>query len=163
MYDIRNLNIWKKEEKNTADLKGMRDLELGELNLSPRPYNCLKRANCNTVGDILDRIGEDGKGLRSIRNLGIRSEEEILENIEALKKEYHYRPDPPAGKSQRLVKPAKRTMERPIDDFYLSGKSRSRLKESGIYYVKDLYAENMQTEPGWYAVRELFEQILLQS
>ena len=91
MYDIRNLNIWKQEEKKDRNLRELRDLELSDINLSVRSYNCLKRANCNTVGDILDLMDEEGNGLRSIRNLGSRSETEIKEILEELKKEYHAR------------------------------------------------------------------------
>lgn len=28
MHDIRNLNIWKKEESKTANLKGLRDVDI---------------------------------------------------------------------------------------------------------------------------------------
>jgi len=37
------------------------------------------------------------------------------------------------------------------------------LKQHGINFVKDLYANNPKNEPGWYAVRELFEKIVLYS
>jgi len=35
----------------------------------------------------------------------------------------------------------------------------TRLKQKGINQVKDLYATNPKQEPGWYAVRELFGKI----
>ena len=162
MYDIRNLNIWKQEEKKDRNLRELRDLELSDINLSVRSYNCLKRANCNTVGDILDLMDEEGNGLRSIRNLGSRSETEIKEILEELKKEYHARPAAPSAPVQRLVKPAKRTMERPIEDFHLSRAACGRFRDSGIRYVKDLYADRLPGDPGWAAVRELFERILAQ-
>ena len=170
MYDIRNLNIWKQEEKKDRNLRELRDLELSDINLSVRSYNCLKRANCNTVGDILDLMDEEGNGLRSIRNLGSRSETEIKEILEELKKEYHARPAAPSAPTQRLVftprrmmvAPAKRTMERPIEDFHLSRAACGRFRDSGIRYVKDLYADRLPGDPGWTAVRELFERILAQ-
>ena len=163
MYDIKNLNIWKKEEPGTrGNNGGLRSVEITELNLSPRSFNSLKRANCNTVGDILDMLDEEGNGLRRIRNLGVRSENEILHELEVLRREYRDRPAPSTGPVQRLVKPAHRTLDRPIDDFHLSGQTRARLKTSGIVYVRDLYAQDMPQEPGWFAVRELFEQILKQ-
>ena len=162
MYDIRNLNIWKKEEKETQGDKGMRDVDITELNLSVRSYNCLKRAWCDTVGDILDRMGEDGTGLRNIRNLGQRSEAEIKEVLERLRAEYARKPQSTAKPTHKLVRPAKRMMDRPISDFRLSSQTNKALKASGIYYVKDLYAQEMKKEPGWKAVRELFDQILIQ-
>ena len=160
MYDIKNLNIWKKEERKTTGLNGMSSVDITELNLSVRSYNCLKRAGCNTVGDILDLIDEEGNGLRRIRNLGSRSEAEIKEMLEGLKKEYAGRPVPAPVSPIKLVRPAGKTMERPIDDFGLSGKTRRRLEASGIRYVRDLYSPDIQEEPGWFAVRELFDRIL---
>lgn len=45
-----------------------------ELDLSIRSYNCLKRANINTVGDIAKRSFDN---LMHVRNLGRRSADEI--------------------------------------------------------------------------------------
>ena len=75
------MNIWKKEP-STGKTGGKRlNVELSELNLSARSYNCLKRAGCSTLGDILVLIAMDKNGLRRIRNLGSRSEAEILERV----------------------------------------------------------------------------------
>ena len=162
MYDIRSMNIWKQEEKAQPNLKGMRDLDISEMNLSVRSYNCLKRANCNTIGDVLDLMDEDGNGLRRIRNLGSRSEAEIKELLENLRKEYAARPVPAETTVKKLLRPARKAMDRTVDSYRLSGAARSRLRESGICFVRDLYADNLIKEPGWFAVRELFEQILRQ-
>ena len=163
MYDIRDLNIWKKEEPRTKNRKGLRDVDISELNLSVRSYNCLRRVNCNTVGDILDLMDEEGNGLRKIRNLGSRSEAEIRETVSALEEEYACRPQPPADRIiRRLVKPAKISMSRTVDEFSLSGRTLNNLHAAGIHYVQDLYNEDNRQEPGWFAVRELFEQILAQ-
>ena len=163
MYDIRDLNIWKKEELKTAGLKGLRDVDITELNLSVRSFNCLKRTGCNTIGDILDMMDEEGNGLRKVRNLGSRSEKEIKETIETLKKEYARRAQSSAGgPATRLVKPAKVTMSCRIEDFHLSGRTLNCLHSSGIHLVQDLYREDINREPGWFAVRELFDQILAQ-
>ena len=85
MIDVKNLNIWKPEEKQILNNDVFLDTEITELNLSVRSFNCLKRANCNTVGDILNCLGEDGQGLRKIRNLGNRSEAEIMEKVNEYK------------------------------------------------------------------------------
>ena len=160
MYDIKNLNIWKTEEKKEQNLKGLRELDLSELNLSVRSYNCLRRANCHTVGAILDLLDAEGNGLRKIRNLGSRSETEIKQVLADLKKEFPSGSVKASDPVLKVVKPAKRTMERPIDDFHLSGGAYRRLKTSGVRYVKDLYEDHLPDEPGWFAVRELFDQIL---
>ena len=75
MIDVKNLNIWKVEEKTNHDNSFFIFFDIIDLNLSVRSFNCLKRAGCHTVQDILERINEDdGQGLRKIRNLGSRSE-----------------------------------------------------------------------------------------
>ncbi len=93
-YDIKNMSIWKESpDRDKANRSnGMRDVSLEEMNLSVRSFNSLKRAGCSTVGDILDAMGEDGDGLRRIRNLGARSETEIKEKLEQLRLEYAARP-----------------------------------------------------------------------
>ena len=160
MSEIGKLNIWKKEERDLDSLEGLRAVDISEMNLSVRSFNCLKRANCNKVGDILDIMEEDENGLRKIRNLGTRSEKEIKEMLEKLKKEYAYHPAPADKPRQRLAKPSYKALDRPISDFRISSRSRNQLKTAGVCYVRDLYSENLQQEPGWYAVRELFEVIL---
>ena len=163
MKNIRTVNIWKKEEPKTRNLNSLREVNISDLCLSVRSFNCLKRANCNTVGDILDRMGEEGNGLLKIRNLGTRSEKEIRESVDALKKEYSAKGWSAAGQpTQRLVRPARTTMLRAVDEFAISGKALNSLHASGIWYVRDLYNDDICREPGWFAVRELFEEILRQ-
>ena len=84
MYDIRNLNIWKQEPEKNRQSSKYPKVDINELNLSVRSFNCLKRAGCNTVGEIIKLIEDDEHGLRKIRNLGVRSETEILKAIEQL-------------------------------------------------------------------------------
>ena len=45
-----------------------------ELDLSVRSYNCLKRANINTVEELTQRTEED---MMKVRNLGKKSLEEV--------------------------------------------------------------------------------------
>ena len=162
MYDVKNMNIWKEEPENKALSPAFELTPVTELNLSVRSYNCLRRAGCDTVGDILREMEDDEHGgLRRIRNLGSRSEKEILENIGKLREEYEKRPSgPSAGSSTRiLVRPSRRVWDRKITDFRLSNNARERLMSCGIERVHDLYATNPKKEPGWYAVRELFGAI----
>ena len=156
------MKIWKEEAPVRAMSPDFERTEISELNLSVRSYNCLRRAGCNTVGDILRIIeDEDSGGLRKIRNLGNRSEEEILENVEKLKKEYASKPgrDGNGGVKRSLIKPSKNMWNREITDFHLSRYAADRLRKCGIIKVQDLYATNPKNEPGWYAVRELFGEI----
>lgn len=159
MKGIKQLNIWKTEEKQTHNPDGFLDAEITELNLSVRSYNCLKRANCNTIRDVLSYMGEDGMGLRRIRNLGSRSEKEIMERLEEHRALYMAQPQKSASKKVTIIKPDKRIWERKIDEFQLSGQALMNLKACGIHNVGDLYAPMLKSEPGWYAVRELFAVI----
>lgn len=52
-----------------------------ELELSVRSFNCLKRANINTVGDLINMTLDE---LMKIRNLGKKSLDEIIEKVESL-------------------------------------------------------------------------------
>ena len=162
MYDIKNMNIWKQEPEPKKPKREFLEMEVSELNLTVRSYNCLKRAGCNTVGDILALIAEDENGLRKIRNLGNRSEAEILDCMKRLKEGFENTGNT-AGcntpKKKYLVKPARRWWDTEIEAFHLSNYALTRLKKNGINQVKDLYATNPKQEPGWYAVRELFEKI----
>ncbi len=155
------MKIWKEEPVRTAAATEFENTDITELSLSVRSFNCLKRGGCNTVGDIL-RIMEDeeGGGLKKLRNLGSRSEAEIIENVEKLRREYSSRPAAASQEKPRvLVKPARKMWNRDIADFRLSNYARERLQKCGIVKVQDLYATNPKNEPGWYAVRELFGEI----
>ena len=57
------------------------DMSIDELGLSLRSSNNLKRASCWTVGDIASRTEDE---IKSIRNIGQRSFEEIKGHLEAL-------------------------------------------------------------------------------
>lgn len=54
---------------------------IDELDLSMRPYNCLKRAGVHTLADILSFSEEEIAG---IRNLNAKCVAEIKEKIESL-------------------------------------------------------------------------------
>ncbi|MGK7930229.1 MAG: DNA-directed RNA polymerase subunit alpha [Microcystaceae cyanobacterium] len=54
-------------------------IPIEELQLSVRAYNCLKRAQINTVADLLDYSQED---LLEIKNFGQKSAEEVIEALQ---------------------------------------------------------------------------------
>ena len=51
------------------------DMPIEEMELSVRSYNCLKRANINTVQDLTKKSRED---MLKVRNLGLKSIDEVL-------------------------------------------------------------------------------------
>lgn len=159
MKNINSLNIWKAEEKTNNTNEVFLNTDIADLNLTVRSFNCLKRAQCNTIQDVLDCMGEDGLGLRKIRNLGDRSETEIKQKIQEYQESCSKFQGQTASKKVTIIKPAKKIWDREIDEFSLSNYAKSRLNACGIRKIKDLYATNPKQEPGWYAVRELFEKI----
>ncbi len=54
------------------------DLPIEELDLTERPRNCLKRAQINSIGDLIDRTPDD---LLSITNFGQKSLDEVAEKL----------------------------------------------------------------------------------
>jgi DNA-directed RNA polymerase subunit alpha len=54
-------------------------IPIEELNLSVRAYNCLKRAQINSVSDLMGYTQED---LLEIKNFGQKSAEEVIEALE---------------------------------------------------------------------------------
>ena len=112
MYDIRNMNIWKTETKTKITSHEFLDMEISELNLSVRSYNCLKRAGCHTVRAILDLIAEDEGGLRKIRNLGNRSEAEILDCVRRFQEEYACEADSPGNEQGNTVQEKKNVIDK---------------------------------------------------
>lgn len=166
MYDIKKMNIWKKEANRRKTYDYLQS-DISDLNLSVRSYNCLKRAGCDTIGDIIRLIENDENGLRKIRNLGNRSEAEILETIKIYKEQFDNEPYKMEESSAEQLPIVRRKQmhsagsiwNSDIESFPISKFALSNLKENGINKVKDLYANNPKNEPGWYAVRELFEKI----
>ena len=173
-YDIRNMNIWRQTPGNVKNSSrpDWRNIKIEDLELSVRSFNSLKRGGCNTVGDILDLIDEDGNGLRRIRNLGARSEAEIKEKLEELGRKgipasggNMPQEECSAGKETgndgiRIVLRLPRILwEKEIEEFHLSHYAEDRLRDCGVSCVRDLYATHPKSEPGWYAVRELFRKI----
>jgi DNA-directed RNA polymerase subunit alpha len=55
------------------------DLRIEELDLSERPRNCLKRAQINTIGELVDRTYDD---LLGITNFGQKSLDEVVQRLD---------------------------------------------------------------------------------
>ena len=68
------------EKENDAQEKVL-EMNIDELELSVRSYNCLKRAGINTVAELINRTPED---MMKVRNLGRKSLEEVLAKLKEL-------------------------------------------------------------------------------
>ena len=55
------------------------DLPIEDLDLSERPRNCLKRAQINTIGELVERTEDD---LLAITNFGQKSLDEVLQKLD---------------------------------------------------------------------------------
>jgi len=58
---------------------------IDEIGLSIRTYNCLKRAGIDTLGELRNMTDEE---LKRVRNMGLKSFEEIKEKLRILKEGY---------------------------------------------------------------------------
>lgn len=56
-------------------------VRLENVNLSTRTYNCLRRACCETIGDVMAMTGDQ---LMRIRGLGLGSQNEIVTKLELM-------------------------------------------------------------------------------
>ena len=68
------------EKEDNAHAKVL-EMNIDELELSVRSYNCLKRAGINTVEELTNRTPED---MMKVRNLGRKSLEEVLAKLKEL-------------------------------------------------------------------------------
>ena len=66
------------EENDTAKVM---EMTIEDLDLSVRSYNCLKRANINTVANLTAKTEEE---MMKVRNLGRKSLEEVKKKLQEL-------------------------------------------------------------------------------
>ena len=57
------------------------EMPIGELDLSVRVYNCLKRTGITTVGEVLEKLSKGDEEMLSIRNFGTKSLAELKEKL----------------------------------------------------------------------------------
>ncbi len=65
-------------EKSESHRDKILEMTIEELDLSVRSFNCLKRANINTVEDLISKTDED---MMKVRNLGRKSLEEVQNKL----------------------------------------------------------------------------------
>ncbi len=68
-------------EKEENEKEKVLEMNIDELELSVRSYNCLKRAGINTVEELTNKSSED---MMKVRNLGRKSLEEVLAKLKEL-------------------------------------------------------------------------------
>lgn len=68
-------------EKSADPQSTVLDMTIEELDLSVRSFNCLKRANINTVEDLISKTEDE---MMKVRNLGRKSLEEVIGKLEAM-------------------------------------------------------------------------------
>lgn len=61
--------------------KNVLKTKVEKMDLSIITYNCLKRSGYNTVGDIVDKTKKE---FRKCKNLGEKSYDEVVANLEKL-------------------------------------------------------------------------------
>lgn len=64
--------------KKDGESENRSDISIEDMDFSVRTFNCLKRAGCSTLGDIMNQSYEN---LMNIRNLGKRSFNELIEKL----------------------------------------------------------------------------------
>ncbi len=65
-------------EKPEAQRNKVLEMTIEELDLSVRSFNCLKRANINTVEDLINKTQDE---MMKVRNLGRKSLEEVINKL----------------------------------------------------------------------------------
>ena len=75
----KNLEVMVEKEDNEKEK--VLEMNIDELELSVRSYNCLKRAGINTVEELTNRTSED---MMKVGNLGRKSLEEVLAKLKEL-------------------------------------------------------------------------------
>ena len=76
--DLEDIMVEKGEDQRAKTLEKM---PIDDLELSVRSFNCLKRANINTVENLINKTEAD---MMNVRNLGRKSLEEIKIKLEGL-------------------------------------------------------------------------------
>ena len=65
-------------EKAETQRDKVMEMTIDDMDLSVRSYNCLKRANINTVEDLISKTEEE---MMKVRNLGRKSLEEVINKL----------------------------------------------------------------------------------
>jgi DNA-directed RNA polymerase subunit alpha len=75
--DVTGIMNAKQEDSKLKKL----ETPIDDLDFSVRAYNCLKRANVNTLGDLTEKTELE---MMKIRNLGKKSLKEVIDKIKEM-------------------------------------------------------------------------------
>ena len=78
--DVKDKTIITEKQEEVPETTA-KDMSIDELELSVRSYNCLKRANINTVKELCNKTPDE---MMKVRNLGRKSLEEVLAKLKEL-------------------------------------------------------------------------------
>ena len=73
--------VSKGNDETVSQKEKILEMNIEELDLSVRSYNCLKRAAINTVEDLVNKTEDD---MMKVRNLGRKSLEEVIFKLKSL-------------------------------------------------------------------------------
>ena len=79
LSELGNMGIMVPPEEDV--LNKVLEMQIEDLDLSVRSYNCLKRANIHTVADLTSKTEDD---MLKVRNLGKKSLDEVIFKLESL-------------------------------------------------------------------------------
>ena len=147
------INLWTealeiKVEK--ADGVNIKELSIDDIDLTPRPYNCLRRAGITKVQEILDLSGDE---FINIRNLGLKAAEFVVMRLEELGVSYESREHLVLAVEQKKksryeaanndVMPGisdtdLNLQKLSIDDIDLSPRAYNCLRKAGIFTIQDI-------------------------
>lgn len=83
---LRRREEEKRRIREAAEKNGLMEtlngIDIREAEFSVRTFNCLHRAGLNTLGQVVERMKQDPWEILRIRNLGIKSLEELVNKLE---------------------------------------------------------------------------------
>ncbi len=112
------------------DNKGVK-IKIVDLNLSNRTTNALLNANIKTLKQLLDMKNYDFLQLDNIGKESLREIQVVLEGYENIIKEYQWR-------QKRIQEITKLVDKESIEFLNINSRSRSALKQMGVYTVSQL-------------------------
>lgn len=77
--NMNNMDVLVSHEEDKPEK--VMEMSIEDMDLSVRSYNCLKRANINTIEDLTRKSKED---MLKVRNLGLKSLEEVINKLHAM-------------------------------------------------------------------------------
>ena len=106
-----------------------------DLELSVRSFNCLKRSNIATVGDLVNKSEDD---MMKVKNLGKKSLDEVIAKLHELGLDLKEETKNTQVMIEKEENKKEKVLEMSIEELELSVRSFNCLKRAGIATVEDL-------------------------